>query len=434
MNVALRRIAGRRLLTVAVTVAAALGLLGVGGLASSAQEHVIPWEYDVLSGVAGPDSDEPDEMILGSGWHAPPATANAVDIKATAGMPVHAAFREVVANPNISATVILLVRSSEACNRVLVEVVDRSAGLSLAELHWWHVIPDDDIEVGDVIPLVGFDHADAVQIGTIALSPWRNFGDGSTDVAVRNAIPAALSSGRLQDNGLAQSITVGGTSYWVHQMFGEWRMQAWFGGSTRSSSWDGINCGTIGDHLHQGVAESAIGAWRNVDRDKHNGSPVRNDDGLGFDPGGHGYDAPNQGFCRDTWLTKIAPFWLAKPPAATPITPCDAPSDAPGSLVASAGHQSLTLTWSVPSDAPSGYAVRWRRKDGDGPWTGWQPISARDAEATSHAVLGLMDDIAYAVQVRAVTAVGTGPPATVTGTPRVSRLLPSPGEPQINAP
>ena len=55
----------------------------------------------------------------------------------------------------------------------------------------------------------------------------------------------------------------------------------------------------------------------------------------------------------------------------------------------------------------------------------------RDLLVALHAVLGLMDDIAYAVQVRAVTAAGTGPPATVTGTPRVSRLLPSiPGSPR----
>ena len=98
---------------------------------------------------------------------------------------------------------------------------------------------------------------------------------------------------------------------------------------------------------------------------------------------------------------------------------------APTGLTAVGGNGRLALAWTLPTNTTDieKQQLRWKI-------TSALPFTASDAwtdlagDATSHQVTGLANDIAVSVELRAVNGLGTGPAATVAGTP-----YPKPGAP-----
>ena len=194
----------------------------------------------------------------------------------------------------------------------------------------------------------------------------------------------------------------------------------------------GANCKNGGDHLHQQANSNVAGTalWRNYDR-----ADRRADDGMGFDPSGLGYGAPEELFCSDTWVFKIYPPTPATStradwaPFASPIEPCGAPDNEPGNVAAAGGDGTLVFSWTPPElvegedDPVTGYRWRarqtapsaeaWNHLPPDSGPNDWKPT----ASSSSHELTGLTNGSTYAVQVRAVNASGGGPPATVSATP-----------------
>ena len=70
---------------------------------------------------------------------------------------------------------------------------------------------------------------------------------------------------------------------------------------------DGRECLSIGDHLHQGAyIPGGTSSFRNADE----ASPIRNDDGFGFDPG----------YLEDEWCPRALSYLAAQSPAAIRAT------------------------------------------------------------------------------------------------------------------
>ncbi len=93
--------------------------------------------------------------------------------------------------------------------------------------------------------------------------------------------------------------------------------------------------------------------------------------------------------------------------AATPSVP---PPAAPTGLTATAGRESVKLSWNNPSDSTITryeYQARWT---GVG-WQSWKAIPNSDSSTTSHLVTGLTGGTEYRFHVRAVNASGAGPQA-----------------------
>ena len=114
-------------------------------------------------------------------------------------------------------------------------------------------------------------------------------------------------------------------------------------------------------------------------------------------------------------------------PATVTATPSESPS-APRNPGATPGDGQVTLTWGPPSNAAAalvtGYQYRYRIGD-SGNWPdeeGWTDTGATLQQVT---VAGLINDLLYSFEVRAVSVAGVGPAAvTVTATP--SRPLSEP--------
>ena len=107
---------------------------------------------------------------------------------------------------------------------------------------------------------------------------------------------------------------------------------------------------------------------------------------------GSGTAAPN----ADPWYV-----------AATPSVP---PPAAPTGLTATAGRESVKLSWNNPSDSTITryeYQARWT---GVG-WQSWKAIPNSDSSTTSHLVTGLTGGTEYRFKIRAMNASGAGPQA-----------------------
>ena len=93
--------------------------------------------------------------------------------------------------------------------------------------------------------------------------------------------------------------------------------------------------------------------------------------------------------------------------AATPSVP---PPAAPTGLTATAGRESVKLSWNNPSDSTiTGYEYQ-SRWTGVG-WQSWTAIPNSGSSTTSHLVTGLTGGTEYRFHVRAVNASGAGPQA-----------------------
>ena len=98
---------------------------------------------------------------------------------------------------------------------------------------------------------------------------------------------------------------------------------------------------------------------------------------------------------------------------------------APTNLAASAGNTQVTLNWTKPSGAITGYKVRYG-KTGDKSSATWTAISDSDATTVSHTVTGLDNGSEYSFKVRAVNSGGEGTATDwVTATP----VAPTPAAP-----
>ena len=95
--------------------------------------------------------------------------------------------------------------------------------------------------------------------------------------------------------------------------------------------------------------------------------------------------------------------------------------DSPGSLVATLGHEQITLSWTAPDDNGSPIThYEYRLSDDGGPtWSpDWTTIPDSDAQTTSYTVESLTNGTEYTFEVRAVNAAGRGTAAQVSATPR----------------
>ena len=105
--------------------------------------------------------------------------------------------------------------------------------------------------------------------------------------------------------------------------------------------------------------------------------------------------------------------WSASPASATPAMVPGAPRE----VAVEAGSQQLTVTWQSPADdggeRVTGYVVQWR-----GPGEDFSDTERRaTVTAPRHQITGLANGTTYTIQVRAVSLVGTGSPASGSGVP-----------------
>ena len=110
------------------------------------------------------------------------------------------------------------------------------------------------------------------------------------------------------------------------------------------------------------------------------------------------------------------------PPWFVVATPVEGPPDAPTGLTATAGYNSVTLTWNDPGDPSiTGYEYNVNHNNtGTGNLTGWSPWTAIDgsgAATTSHTITGLAHGREYRYHLRAVNAQGASVGAPATGPP-----------------
>ena len=108
--------------------------------------------------------------------------------------------------------------------------------------------------------------------------------------------------------------------------------------------------------------------------------------------------------------------WVA---TTSPVTPGGTPNP-PQSLQAAPGDTQVSLTWTAPFPAPSGYEVRYKAASA----SSWQP--AVSTTSTSYVVQGLANGTAYNFEVRSVRAGSTSSPATATATPSGTWAVPAP--------
>ena len=138
--------------------------------------------------------------------------------------------------------------------------------------------------------------------------------------------------------------------------------------------------------------------------------------------GGPGTGAPN-----------AAPWFVSASPSAPPPKPPAAPTG----LSATAGVQSVTLSWNNPSDSSiTGYEYNVNHNDtSTGNLSGWGPwtvIPGSGASTTSHTLTGLTPGREYRYHVRAVNSAGPGAgapnaaPWYVSASPSAPKPKPTP--------
>ena len=113
--------------------------------------------------------------------------------------------------------------------------------------------------------------------------------------------------------------------------------------------------------------------------------------------------------------------WFTTGPASSVVTavPSAVPPAAPTGLAAVGGNGGLAFSWTLPTNTTDieKQQLRWKV-------TSALPFTASDAwtdlpgDVTGYRVMGLANGIAVSVEVRAVNAQGTGPAATLSGTPQ----------------
>ena len=101
---------------------------------------------------------------------------------------------------------------------------------------------------------------------------------------------------------------------------------------------------------------------------------------------------------------------------------CVGAASVPGTpmrLTATAGNGSITLNWNAPADGGSSilrYEYRYKAATGHRSYGEWTDVPGGPSQ-TSVTIPGLTNGVEYAFQVRAVSDVGDGEPATVNQTP-----------------
>ncbi len=105
--------------------------------------------------------------------------------------------------------------------------------------------------------------------------------------------------------------------------------------------------------------------------------------------------------------------------AAVSATPTPAPG-APTKLSAVPGDTEVVVLWTLPTNTSQIDSVELRHKvdDPDAAWSEWSSLAGT---AERSRVTGLVNGTAYVFEVRAVNTVGTGPSASVEGTPKLAK-------------
>ncbi|WP_446830455.1 fibronectin type III domain-containing protein [Candidatus Foliamicus sp.] len=106
--------------------------------------------------------------------------------------------------------------------------------------------------------------------------------------------------------------------------------------------------------------------------------------------------------------------------SATPVPPLVAPG-APTNLSAVPGDTEVVVLWTLPTNTRQIDSVELRHKVKAAPDTGWSEWSSLAGTAERSRVTGLVNGTDYLFEVRAVNAAGTGPSASVEGTPQLAK-------------
>ena len=106
--------------------------------------------------------------------------------------------------------------------------------------------------------------------------------------------------------------------------------------------------------------------------------------------------------------------------AAISATPTTAPG-APTKLSTVSGDTEVVVLWTLPTNTNQIDRVELRYKVKTAPDTGWSEWRSLAGTAERERVTGLVNGTDYVFEVRAVNAVGTGPSASVEGTPELAK-------------
>ena len=106
--------------------------------------------------------------------------------------------------------------------------------------------------------------------------------------------------------------------------------------------------------------------------------------------------------------------------SATPVPPLVAPG-APTNLSAVPGDTEVVVLWTLPTNTRQIDSVELRHKVKTDPDTGWSQWTSLAGTAERSRVTGLVNGTDYLFEVRAVNTAGTGPSASVEGTPNLAK-------------
>ena len=110
---------------------------------------------------------------------------------------------------------------------------------------------------------------------------------------------------------------------------------------------------------------------------------------------------------------------VAGTPSSVTATPRYPGAPAPSGLTVAEGDATFVLSWTHPMDATiSKYQARWSA-DGGTTWSpDWKDMAGSVAATTSLTVIGLVNDTAYTIEIRAMRGRTAGAAGRVTATPR----------------
>ena len=106
--------------------------------------------------------------------------------------------------------------------------------------------------------------------------------------------------------------------------------------------------------------------------------------------------------------------------SATPVPPLVAPG-APTNLSTVPGDTEVVVLWTLPTNTRQIDSVELRHKVKAAPDTGWSNWRSLAGTAERERVTGLVNGTDYLFEVRAVNTAGTGPSASVEGTPQLAK-------------
>ena len=107
--------------------------------------------------------------------------------------------------------------------------------------------------------------------------------------------------------------------------------------------------------------------------------------------------------------------------AATPRAPPLVTPGAPTNLSTVPGDTEVVVLWTLPTNTSQIDSVELRHKVKTDPDTGWSAWSSLAGTAERSRVTGLVNGTDYLFEVRAVNTAGTGPSASVEGTPQLAK-------------